>query len=34
VTECAGKMAPEASGPMSESMKTMKKAWKDSSSIR
>ncbi len=32
MTECAGKMAPEASGPMKESMETMKKAWKDASS--
>jgi hypothetical protein len=32
MTECAGKMAPEASGPMKESMDTMRKAWKDASS--
>ena len=32
MTDCAGKMAPEASGPMKESMETMKKAWKDASS--
>ena len=32
MTECSTKMAPEASGPMKESMETMKKAWKDASS--
>ena len=32
MTDCAGKMAPEAAGPMKESMETMKKAWKDASS--
>jgi hypothetical protein len=32
MTECAGKMSPESSGPMKESMETMKNAWKDASS--
>lgn len=32
MTECATKMAPEAAGPMKESMATMEKAWKDASS--
>ena len=31
MTECSTKMAPEAAGPMKESMETMKKAWKDAS---
>ena len=29
MTECATKMAPEAAGPMKESMATMEKAWID-----
>src|SRR5688500_3605085 len=32
MSECSTKMAPEAAGPMKESMETMKKAWKDASS--
>lgn len=32
MTDCSTKMAPEAAGPMKESMETMKKAWKDASS--
>ena len=32
MNECSTKMAPEAAGPMKESMETMKKAWKDASS--
>jgi hypothetical protein len=32
MTECSTKMAPEAAGPMKESMDTMKKAWKDAAS--
>jgi hypothetical protein len=32
MTDCAGKMQPEAAGPMKESMETMKKAWKDAAS--
>ena len=30
--DCAGKMQPEAAGPMKESVDTMAKAWKDASS--
>jgi hypothetical protein len=29
MNDCAGKMQPEAAGPMKESMATMQKAWKD-----
>src|SRR5215831_209923 len=32
MSECAGKLQPEAAGPMKESMETMKKAWKDAAS--
>ncbi len=32
MNDCSTKMAPEAAGPMKESMETMKKAWKDASS--
>jgi hypothetical protein len=32
MSECSTKMAPEAAGPMKESMETMKKAWKDAAS--
>jgi len=32
MTECSGKMQPEAAGPMKESMETMKKAWRDAAS--
>ena len=32
MSDCAGKMQPEAAGPMKESMETMKKAWKDAAS--
>jgi len=32
MNDCAGKMQPEAAGPMKESMATMKKAWKDAAS--
>jgi hypothetical protein len=31
MTECSTKMAPEAAGPMKESMATMEKAWADAS---
>src|SRR5215470_2964991 len=29
MNDCAGKMQPEAAGPVKESMETMRKAWKD-----
>jgi hypothetical protein len=29
MSDCSGKLQPEAAGPMKESMETMKKAWKD-----
>jgi hypothetical protein len=32
MSDCSGKMQPEAAGPMKESMETMKKAWKDAAS--
>ena len=32
MNDCSTKMAPEAAGPMKESMETMKKAWKDAAS--
>ena len=32
MNDCAGKMQPEAAGPMKESMATMQKAWKDAAS--
>jgi hypothetical protein len=32
MSECSTKMAPEAAGPMKESMATMEKAWKDAAS--
>jgi hypothetical protein len=32
MSDCSGKMQPEAAGPMKESMETMKKAWRDAAS--
>ncbi len=32
MSDCAGKMQPEAAGPMKESMETMNKAWRDAAS--
>jgi hypothetical protein len=32
MNDCAGKMQPEAAGPMKDSMATMQKAWKDAAS--